>query len=41
MFDDDIPSVLELEMEDMEQWIEKQGGFFPNHFQSQVNQYSH
>ncbi|CAL8331308.1 unnamed protein product [Lota lota] len=23
MFDDDIPSVLELEMEDMDQWVEK------------------
>ncbi|CAL8330402.1 unnamed protein product [Merluccius merluccius] len=26
MFDDDIPSVLELEMEDMDQWVERRGG---------------
>ena len=25
MFDDDIPSVLELEMEDMDQWVENNG----------------
>ncbi|KAK7161846.1 hypothetical protein R3I94_004498 [Phoxinus phoxinus] len=26
MFDDDIPSVMELEMEDLENWISKDGG---------------
>lgn len=26
MFEDDVPSVLELEMEDLEQWMNKDGG---------------
>ncbi|KAM6971936.1 transmembrane protein 154 [Aplochiton taeniatus] len=26
MFEDDVPSVLELEMEDLEQWMKKEGG---------------
>lgn len=25
MFEDDVPSVLELEMEDLEQWMNKDG----------------
>lgn len=31
MFEEDVPSVLELEMEELDQWMKKEGRFLKTH----------